>query len=170
MLASPPADPFAEEVVAVPTRGIERWLTQRIASEMADRTSGDGVCANVAFPSPRRLVTDVLRGVPELASALDAWEGPALTRTVVSVVDDHRDESWMWLLARFIDAPNTVGALGNSQRLRAARKIAGLFTRYARRRPEMARAWMAGAEAGPGGEKRRLRGPAPSCGAPAPTR
>ena len=56
MLASAPADPFAQEVVAVPTRGIERWLTQRIAAELADRTSGDGVCANVEFPSPRRLV------------------------------------------------------------------------------------------------------------------
>ena len=60
MLASPPDDPFAQEVVAVPTRGIERWLTQRIASELADRTFGDGVCANVEFPSPRRLVRDVL--------------------------------------------------------------------------------------------------------------
>lgn len=151
MLASPPADPFAQEVVAVPTRGIERWLTQRIAAELADRTSGDGVCANVGFPSPRRLVREVLRAIPELASALDAWEGPALTRTVVSVVDDHLDEPWMWLLARFIDAPNAVDTLGNSQRLRAARKIAGLFTRYARRRPEMVRAWMEGEDVGPDG-------------------
>ena len=151
MLASPPDDPFAQEVVAVPTRGIERWLTQRIAAEMADRTSGDGVCANVGFASPRRLVREVLRAVPELASAQDAWEGPALTRTVVSVVDDHFEEPWMWLLARFIDAPSSVDALGNSQRLRAARKIAGLFTRYARRRPEMVRAWMAGEDLGPDG-------------------
>lgn len=151
MLASPPADPFAQEVVAVPTRGIERWLTQRIASELADRTAGDGVCANVGFPSPYRLVRDVLRTVPELASALDAWEGPALTRTVVSVVDDHLDEPWMWLLARFIDVPNVVDTLGNSQRLRAARKIARLFTRYSRRRPEMVRAWMEGDDVGPDG-------------------
>ena len=109
------------------------------------------MCANVAFPSPRRLVREVLQAVPELASALDAWEGPALTRTVVSVVDDHLDEPWMWLLARFIDAPNAVDALGNSQRLRAARKISGLFTRYARRRPGMVRAWMEGEDVGPDG-------------------
>ena len=151
MLASPPADPFAQEVVAVPTRGIERWLTQRIAAELADRTSGDGVCANVGFPSPRRLVREVLRAVPELASALDAWERPALTCTLVSVLDDHMDEPWMWLLARFIDAPNAVDALASSQRLRAARKIAGLFTRYARRRPEMVRAWTEGEDVGPDG-------------------
>ena len=152
MLASPPADPFAREVVAVPTRGIERWLTQRISSELANRTPGDGVCANVEFPSPRRLVREVLLAVPELAASLDAWEGTALTRCVVSVVDDHLAEPWMWLLARFVDAPNAVATLGNSQRLRAARKIGGLFARYARRRPEMVRAWTEGEDLGPGGE------------------
>ena len=151
MLASPPADPFARELVAVPTRGIERWLTQRISSELGHRTSGDGVCANVEFPSPRQLVREVLLAVPGTASAMDAWEGTALTRSVVSVIDDHVDEPWMWLLARFVDAPGAVTTLGNSQRLRAARKIAGLFTRYARRRPEMVRAWLGGVDVGPGG-------------------
>lgn len=151
MLAMPPADPFAREVVAVPTRGIERWLTQRIASELADRASGDGVCANVEFPSPRRLVREVLVAIPELASALEAWEGTALTRSVVSVLDDHLDEPWMWLLARFVDAGRGIDALGNGQRLRAARKISGLFARYARRRPEMIRAWREGRDLGADG-------------------
>ena len=32
LLADPPADPFAREVVAVPTRGMERWLTQRLSA------------------------------------------------------------------------------------------------------------------------------------------
>lgn len=152
MLASAPADPFAQELVAVPTRGIERWLTQRIASGLADRTSGDGICANVEFPSPRRLVREVLLAVPELGSSLDAWEGTALTRTVVSVLDDHLDEPWIWLLARFVDAGRGVDTLGNSQRLRAARKISGLFTRYARRRPEMVRAWLEGRDVGADGK------------------
>ena len=153
MLASPPADPFARELVAVPTRGIERWLTQRIASELGDRTSGDGICANVEFPPPRRLVREVLTAVPALAVSVEAWEGAALTRTVVAVLDAHLDEQWMWLLARYIDAPGAVTTLGNSQRLQAARKIAGLFVRYARRRPDMVRAWWAGADTGPDGEQ-----------------
>ena len=151
MLASPPADPFASELVAVPTRGIERWLTQRIASDLADRTSGDGVCANVEFPSPRRLVREVLLTIPELASALESWEGTSLTRSVVSVLDDHLGEPWMWLLSRFVDAGRGIDALGNGQRLRAARKISGLFARYARRRPQMVRAWREGRDLGADG-------------------
>ena len=152
LLASPPDDPFAKELVSVPTRGIERWLTQRIALELGERTRGDGVCANVEFPSPRRLVREVLLAVPELAATIDSWEGSALTRSVVEVLDSHLDEPWMWLLARYIDAPGALTTLGNSQRLQAARKIAGLFVRYSRRRPDMVRAWRAGVDVGPEGE------------------
>ena len=152
MLAHPPDDPFAREVVAVPTRGIERWLTQRIASELGRRRVGDGVCANVEFPSPGRLVRDVLPAVPELSAAVEAWEGTVLTRSLVTVLDAHLGEPWMWLLARYINAPGAVTTFGNSQRLQAARKISGLFTRYGRRRPDMVRAWQKGVDVGPDGE------------------
>ena len=49
-LAAPLDDLFAREIIAVPTRGIERWLTQQIASELSRRGIGDGICANVDFP------------------------------------------------------------------------------------------------------------------------
>ena len=65
LLADPLPDPFAAEVVAVPTRGMERWLAQR----MSDRL---GVCANVAFPSPRRLVVDAVA----TASGVEPESGP----------------------------------------------------------------------------------------------
>lgn len=151
MLASPPADPFAREVVAAPTRGIERWLTQRIASGLGRIGTGDGICANVEFPSPRRLVREIMSAVPDLAAAMDAWSGPALTATVLAVLDEHVDEEWMWMLARFIEGPlaDPVADLGNDRRLRAARKIAGLFGRYDRRRPGMVRAWLDGRDVDP---------------------
>src|SRR6185369_8635614 len=61
VLAEPPADPFAPEVIAVPTRGVERWLTQRLSHALGAAGAGaDGVCANVAFPSPRRLVDEAV--------------------------------------------------------------------------------------------------------------
>ena len=37
ILADPPRDPFAPEVVSVPTRGIERWLTQRLSARLGTR-------------------------------------------------------------------------------------------------------------------------------------
>ena len=50
VLAVPLADPFAQEVVVVPAKGVERWLTQRLAHRLGARPGGDdGVCAGVKW-------------------------------------------------------------------------------------------------------------------------
>ena len=150
-LAVPPDDLFAPEIVAVPTRGIERWITQRIASDLAARGVGDGIAANIEFPSPRRLVRRVLLEVPALAASADAWEGPLLTGHLVDAIDAHLDEAWMRILARFLESPYGTGDLIGPDRLSAARKISRLFATYARRRPAMIRAWAAGENVGSDG-------------------
>jgi exodeoxyribonuclease V gamma subunit len=149
-LAQPLGDPFATEVVAVPTRGIERWLTQRISSELAALGVGDGVCANVRFTSPRRLVEEVLRGVPALAVTAEAWDTAAQRAHLLTVIDDGRHEPWLALVARYVAGPDeSVDPVPN--RLAAATKMARLFDTYARRRPEMIRAWAGGVDVGPDG-------------------
>lgn len=149
-LAAPLADPFAAELIAVPTRGIERWLTQRIASELGHRGAGDGICANVRFPSPHRLVQDVLRSVPDLAASAVAWDRPGLTASVVAAIDANLHEPWMRLVARHLAGPGDQRA-ANQDRLSVARKVARLFDRYARRRPDMIRSWASGDNLGPDG-------------------
>src|SRR6185437_6383899 len=58
---SPLEDPFTPDVVAVPTRGIERWLSQRLSTRLGTSAAGaDGVCANVEFPFPARLILTAL--------------------------------------------------------------------------------------------------------------
>ena len=53
LLATPPADPFAQELVLVPARGVERWLSQRLSHRLGPRRrTDDGVCAGVEFRSP----------------------------------------------------------------------------------------------------------------------
>jgi exodeoxyribonuclease V gamma subunit len=71
VLASPQADPFAAEVVAVPAKGVERWLTQTLSGVLGAGGSGDGVCANVAFPSPSALVAEVLAAASEVVPTDD---------------------------------------------------------------------------------------------------
>lgn len=45
------ADPFAPEVIAVPSRGIERWISQELAQRLgAAPGKVDGIAANLAFP------------------------------------------------------------------------------------------------------------------------
>ena len=49
LLAEPPDDPFAEELVVVPAKGVERWLTQRLSHHLGAERGDDGVCAGVRF-------------------------------------------------------------------------------------------------------------------------
>ena len=73
-LLEPLEDPFAPDVVAVPTRGIERWLTQRLSTRLG--TTGDrqdGVCANVEFPFPGRLIQAALAAATGIDPDNDPW-------------------------------------------------------------------------------------------------
>ena len=146
--AEPVGGLFESEVVAVPSRGIERWLTQRIASGLAERGVTDGICANVDFPSPASVVRQALEAVPELARSVRAWDGAGIVSHLLDVIDARLDEPWMQVLARYLDEDRG-GSPDN--RLAAATKIGTLFSKYARRRPAMIRAWAEGADVGPGG-------------------
>src|SRR3954469_20599831 len=95
-LATPLADPFAAEVVAVPSRGVERWIAQRLSLSLG-ATSGrqDGICANVAFPSPRRVIESALASASGIDPDEDPWLPGRAVWPLLDVVDEHRDESWL---------------------------------------------------------------------------
>ena len=59
LLATPSGDPFAPERVAVPSKGVERWLAQQLSGVLG-ALDGDGVCANVEFPSYVQLLDDTV--------------------------------------------------------------------------------------------------------------
>ena len=66
--------PFAPEVVSVPTRGMERWLAQRLSASLgATHGRKDGVCANVDFPPPRRLLGDAVAVASHIPPDEDPW-------------------------------------------------------------------------------------------------
>ena len=74
LLVRPRPDPFATDLVAVPTRGIERWLAQTLATRLGSGGAAqDGVCANISFPSPQGLVRDTLAKATGLEPEHDPW-------------------------------------------------------------------------------------------------
>src|SRR3954469_16778053 len=88
LLAEPPADPFAPEVVAVPTRGMERWLTQRMSAVLgASPGRGDGICANVEFPFPRRLTGAAVAAASGIEPDEDPWLPERLVWPLLEVAD-----------------------------------------------------------------------------------
>jgi exodeoxyribonuclease V gamma subunit len=144
-LLDPLADPFTPDVVAVPTRGIERWLTQRLSTRLG--TTGDrqdGMCANVEFPFPGRLIQAALAAATGIDPDNDPWVAERSVWRLLDVVDECLDEPWLATLARHLE-----GARGDPEdpmrRFGAVRHIADLFDRYGVHRPDMVRAWAAGA-------------------------
>ena len=145
-LLVPLADPFAPEVVAVPTRGVERWLTQRLSTRLGTSPGrGDGVCANVEFPFPGRLIQEALAAATGIDPGNDPWGAERSVWPLLEVVDDCLGEPWLATLARHLE-----GARGDPEdpmrRFGAVRHIADLFDRYAVHRPDMVGAWATGAD------------------------
>ncbi len=140
LLAGPVDDPMAAEVVSVPTRGVERWLTQRLSATLgASPGSADGICANIEFPFPGRLVDAALEGAAGVEAGTDAWRPDHLVWPLLEVTDACIGESWLRTLAAYIE-------MGPGRRFGAVRHVADLFDRYGVHRPAMLRAWATGAD------------------------
>ncbi|MGO1335488.1 MAG: exodeoxyribonuclease V subunit gamma, partial [Cellulosimicrobium funkei] len=140
VLAEVPADPFTPDVVAVPTRGVERWLAQRLSHHLgAGETAG--ICANVDFRGPRRLVEQVVADLTDLDPDDDPWRPERLAWSVLEVLDAHLAEPWAAPLARYVGDPGDEVRRG--RRLTLARRLADLLVGYARQRPEVVLAWSA---------------------------
>ena len=147
LLAEPLPDPFAPELISVPTRGMERWLTQRLSDRL-------GICANVEFPSPRRLVDDAVAVASGIEPDADAWRPERLVWPLLEVVDGALHEPWLRSLASHLGATaDTADHARQSRRFASVRHIAELYDRYALQRPSMVRAWAKGRDVGATGEK-----------------
>ncbi|MBO0811368.1 MAG: exodeoxyribonuclease V subunit gamma, partial [Microlunatus sp.] len=135
-------DPFATEIVAVPTRGVERWLAQTLSHLLGDGGTADGVCAGIEFPSPERLVGEALSAVTGIEPRSDPWHPRQSVWPLLSVIDAARDEAWAQPLWRYLERSADGDAVG--RRYGTARQLAGLFDGYAANRPQMLQHWLAG--------------------------
>ena len=142
LLADPLDDPFAEEVVVVPARGVERWLTQRLSHGLGvGARGGDGVCAGVRFLSPHSLVAMLLG-----RERHDPWDPDRLVWPLLGVIDESLDETWCATLAAHLGhgVDGDDGDLRRGRRYSVARRLAALFGSYALQRPGLVTDWREG--------------------------
>lgn len=148
VLRSPLDDPFERDVVAVPAKGVERWLGQRLSSVLGATGHGDGVAANIEFPSPAALVDQVVAEATGISLDADPWQRDRLTATVLTATDASIGEPWAAMLARHLGADT--GATDPADDERKGRRwavaahVADLFRGYASQRPQMILNWAAG--------------------------
>ena len=144
VLRQPVADPFAPEVVSVPTRGVERWLTQQLSAWLGSRAGrSDGVCANIDFPFPASVVGRALAAGSGVAREADPWLPEHAVWALLAVVDECLDEPWLTSLASHLGRLGGVPD-GPARRFSAVRHLADLFDRYAVHRPGLLLGWAVG--------------------------
>src|SRR4051794_3299370 len=126
---------------------MERWLAQRMSHVLGTGPAGgDGVCANVEFPSPRRLAGDAVATASGITADEDPWLPERSVWALLDVLDGCLHEPWLHALAGHLgrtpqDADDDPR---RNRRFAVVRHLADLFDRYALHRPEMVRAWRAG--------------------------
>ena len=140
LLTEPPGDPFTPDIVAVPAKGVERWLAQRLSHVLGAEdgpVAEAGVCAHVLFPPPGALIGEVLSAVTGLPPEEDPWRPDRSPWPLLEVIDACADEPWCEVLSRHLDK-------SSGRRLATAQHLAALFAGYATARPTMITAWAAG--------------------------
>ncbi|MBD0293420.1 MAG: exodeoxyribonuclease V subunit gamma [Jiangellaceae bacterium] len=144
VLREPPADPFTPEIVAVPAKGVERWITQRLSHVLGTSPDGsDGVCANVRFPHPSALVTEVLGRAVGVDPADDPWHPDRLVWLLLETIDECALQEWCTTLGRHLGIGDAALAHRTGRRLATARHLAAVYDSYAAHRPSMLQAWAA---------------------------
>jgi exodeoxyribonuclease V gamma subunit len=136
LLADPPADPFTRELIAVPTRGIERWLTQHLAGALG-AADADGICAGVEFPFPGRVIDDALAAASDIDPATDPWQPDRLVWPLLEIVDAAIEEPWLSQLAVHLRAEP-------ERRFARVAQLTRLLHGYGIRRPELIQTWARG--------------------------
>ncbi|MFL6062650.1 MAG: exodeoxyribonuclease V subunit gamma, partial [Marmoricola sp.] len=149
LLRAPQPDPFARELVIVPARGTERWLSQRLSHRLGNAPGrGDGTCAGVEFASPGSLVAGVLGTREE-----DPWSPEALMWPLLRTIDACLEEPWAQVLARHLGhgVEGEEGELRRGRRLAVARRLARILASYAAQRPALLADWEQGGSSDGGG-------------------
>jgi exodeoxyribonuclease V gamma subunit len=139
LLATPLDDPFAEELVVVPAKGMERWLSQRLAHRLGvSQGREDGVCAGVRFTSPRSLATGLLGLTGE-----DPWASETMVWPLLAALDESLDEAWCHPIAQHLGHfdVDDEAELRRGRRYAVAARLARLFAAYAVQRPNVLADW-----------------------------
>ncbi len=129
VLAGPLSSPLTPEIIVVQSRGMERWVSMQLAAF-------HGICANVRFPFPRRMIQDIFHAV------LPGWEAeqdfnPELAAwRIMSLLTVASSRPGFEPLAAYLHDDSQ-----GLKRFQLSRQIARLFDQYLIFRPEMILNW-----------------------------
>lgn len=137
VLRRPARDPFVPDVIAVQSKGMERWLAFELSARL-------GMLANAQWPFPRHLLGRMLDAVlGEESEAAEAFSEQAMTLSLAALLPGRLAEPAFEPLARYL-AHDRDG----ERRMQLAARLARAFDDYAVYRPELLLGFEAGEDGG----------------------
>jgi exodeoxyribonuclease V gamma subunit len=132
VVAKPLDDPMQTEIVVRAHPGHRRWLTQRLSARLgASPGRGDGVCADIDFPFPGRLVGGAVAVATGVDRHADPWLPERCVWPLLDVVDGHLAEPWLGALATHLGGTGAEADPNRrARRFGAVRHVADLYDRY----------------------------------------
>lgn len=132
ILKSPLSSPFAKETIIVQSKGMEKWLSLELATNL-------GICANCRFPFPHNFIEEAFSAfIPEYRPDL-FYEEDVLAWKIMEVLPRLREEK------DFAAVRNYLGEKPDQLKIyQLSKRIANLYDRYTVFRPEMILAWEEG--------------------------
>lgn len=130
----PISDPMARDVVMIPNRGMERWLSMQIAECI-------GVKANIEFVFPANIVNMVTSAVLQDVQ-LDQWDPDILVWTLLAVLPQNLDRQEFRSLRQYLKlARATNQDVVTRREYTLIRRVADLLDQYANFRPDWVAKW-----------------------------
>jgi exodeoxyribonuclease V gamma subunit len=134
VLKRPLGSPFESETLLVQSRGMERWLSMRLAEHL-------GACANFSFPFPNAFIYEVFRAALPPLPERSPFEPRFSTWKILEILSGMLSTAGFEPIRNYLREPGyTLKGLQLSQR------IAETFNQYVIYRPELIAAWDAGEE------------------------
>ena len=134
LAAQPLHDPFAQEVIVVPTYAMARWLNLRIAQQQ-------GIAANIDYPQAGTWIWTLAATIVNDTAEQDPYSADALNWQVFSLLPEQLEHTSFAALRHYLDNDDD-----GLKRWQLAQRIAEVFDRYQLYRPDKIRAWSAGNE------------------------
>jgi len=135
-----PPDPFEPETIVLQTRGMERWLSMRLAESR-------GVFAHGRFLAFEELLDQLMDALVPAERAAD-WRPGRLVWRIAEVLRGAPDDPDLYPLAAWLASTHALtssaSAALSDQIVQLASRIAEVFHRYALHRPDRVDAWELG--------------------------
>jgi exodeoxyribonuclease V gamma subunit len=135
VVSSPAAGPLGPETVVVQSRGMQRWLSLRLAERL-------GVWSNARFPFPRAFIESVLDAVlEEPREPREAFTRERLTWAIAAVLPELLPRREFAAVRDYLRDDTT-----GTELVQLSRRIAHVYDQYVVYRPELVTRWEGGEE------------------------